>query len=329
MEANVELRFTTSGESLWWFAFNNSPRFDYAATLCHYTTPEGMKGITKDGKITLWFSQYDYLNDTSEGKDILTQYQYSLHQLLSERKINKELFDVFIKLDIPKERFFAFPDKEPATTIYKETSYQAFVCSFTTEFDCLPMWNGYVKNGKYSGYCLEFQGDMFDSLITSFSDDTCAKKNTHNGRMEMYRVLYDNAEKQALLKSKIIELVKIHEQGANIDAITRSMKALLQNYQLVFKNHKFASENEVRAVYYVSSEAIEDPDVSSPQLLYRPRGDYKIPYIQISISDYYCFRKICLCPLKTAADKKALTDYLQSNGFPHTEVYLSQIPLQY
>ena len=37
--------------------------------LFHYTSREGLEGILTSDKPSLWFSQYDYLNDPSERLD--------------------------------------------------------------------------------------------------------------------------------------------------------------------------------------------------------------------------------------------------------------------
>ena len=38
--------------------------------LCHYTSPDGLMGIFNNNSPSLFFSQYDSLNDTKERKDI-------------------------------------------------------------------------------------------------------------------------------------------------------------------------------------------------------------------------------------------------------------------
>ena len=47
-----------------------------AKKLCHYTSPDGLMGIFNNSSPTLFFSQYDSLNDTKERKVVLEEISF-------------------------------------------------------------------------------------------------------------------------------------------------------------------------------------------------------------------------------------------------------------
>ena len=65
--------------------------YDKSDPVFHYTSPEGLLGILQEKGPVLWFSQYDSMNDTTEGVHVISVYQSVCDELLAK----KEIDDVF------------------------------------------------------------------------------------------------------------------------------------------------------------------------------------------------------------------------------------------
>ena len=66
-------------------------------TIFHYTSPEVLLKILNKDNIELRFTRSDCVNDTTEGKHIIEVYKKLCNELLANKLISKEFFDLVIK----------------------------------------------------------------------------------------------------------------------------------------------------------------------------------------------------------------------------------------
>ena len=72
--------------------------------LCHYTSATGLLGIFEKEKPTLYFSQYDSLNDTKERKDVFEVLKKICDEWLMKQKMSPALHDIILAIE-PSDLF--------------------------------------------------------------------------------------------------------------------------------------------------------------------------------------------------------------------------------
>ncbi len=127
----------------------------------HYTSPDSLVEIINAKQ--LWFSRFDCLNDTGEGKYIQEIYARVLDKLRSENQIDGDFLNKVEGVKPSYCRFFRQPGKQgtksdDGVTVYEgfDVTTKPYICCFSKEDDSLPMWNYYSKNGSYEGYNIGF-----------------------------------------------------------------------------------------------------------------------------------------------------------------------------
>ena len=50
-------------------------------------------GILRPNHLTFRFTNANYLNDTSEGKDVIKQYKFVCEKMLREKRISQEFYE--------------------------------------------------------------------------------------------------------------------------------------------------------------------------------------------------------------------------------------------
>lgn len=117
---------------------NPELEYTYSGEMYHYTSADVLPLIVMEDAVKIRFTDYRFLNDTSEGEEFPSIFQSQLEHLYNSGKINEEFYNEACKLSV---------DKNPS---------RLFVACFSENRDSLPMWNYYLKNGKYEGYSLGF-----------------------------------------------------------------------------------------------------------------------------------------------------------------------------
>ena len=102
-------------------------------------------------KKTLWFTRGDCFNDYEDGEVVGLLYHSCLEELLGERVIDQEFFDVAKDLKIKHLVWLVGDD------IATQIECKPFICCFSTEKDSLQMWQYYSKGGNYEGYNIGFR----------------------------------------------------------------------------------------------------------------------------------------------------------------------------
>lgn len=308
--------------------------YDKSTPIFHYTSPEGLLGILQEKETVLWFSQYDSLNDTTEGVHILEVYRKVCKELFDGGKINWIFYQAVKSVEpMTKAVFLSHLENLEAgkktaniTDYCKIKESQKYVCCFSKNRDSLPMWNYYTKEGKYEGYNIGF----------------CFWRTKHAGvqdcygkgyNFDLFTVIYDDEEKKKIIRSKMEELYSFYEKTPEEKVLSRIKNALsyyLKNLGLKFKQECFQHEKEVRAILTVPKEIAFEKDEKF-KVKYRNKAGYIIPYIEVKFP-VEIVSGITVGPLLN--DQTAINNIRQFSRsrqylFKDDDIQPSEIPIRY
>ena len=295
----------------------------------HYTSPEGLLGILQEDGPVLWFSQYDSLNDASEGVHIISVYQNVCDELLASEEINLKFYQSIhdVKPMIKEVFLYNLEQVKADTPSTNPTDYckmeeaQKYICCFSKNRDSLPMWNYYTKGDRYEGYNIGFcfwrtrHRDVQDCYGKGYNFD-------------LFTVIYDEKQKKQIIQDKIKELYSFYNQSPNEGVLARIKNILsyfLKALGLKFKQDCFQHEQEVRAILTVPKGS------NKFKVEYRSKAGYIIPYIKIPFSAKIV-SGITVGPLLN--DQGAIRNIKQFvRGrhyiFSDTDIHTSKIPIRY
>ncbi|MCL1861884.1 MAG: DUF2971 domain-containing protein [Proteobacteria bacterium] len=273
------------------------PQFDdkiaaVSGKLYHYTTADALLNIIKESKekdsFDLHLSRIDYTNDTSEGGKIFSMVLKEFKDIIGDN----ELIYNFIL---------------PYFTDTQVTNREAFVCSFSTDKDSLPLWQGYANKGV--GYNLAFDSKLLHT-------------NGEVNNFFLVPVIYD-----CKLMCEITSCVlhKIYEfefaKSFKNDSEEKEFEEMILEFcclaQLAFKHPSFSYEHEGRIVI-LNSKSVE----------YKQQNGVIKPYTKLSLPKKL-FTEITIGPLIEAEIAQlTIKNALASHGF-ECKVDISQAPVRF
>lgn len=113
----------------------------------HYTSPEGLKGITKDE--CLWATDINYLNDNSE-----LRYIYQLAEKITNE--NKEIWSKNFCESLLNQCLQKAKRYDVSNRLLFAYKTDVYVISFSLDDDNLNMWKYYSKTADTVGYNIGF-----------------------------------------------------------------------------------------------------------------------------------------------------------------------------
>lgn len=275
--------------------------------LYHYTSANGLMGIIEKEGLKFWFSNANYLNDTSEGKDVLDLYRQACDQLRSTKEISHDFYQFAYQIE-PKQTMLHKVSSLNSGT-YANCDCDIYMCCFSTQADSLPMWNYYVKDSKYQGYNIGIS-------VTSFKQ---------NSEITWAEVIYSDELKIKKIKEFLLSISEFYGNADQVE-IKSSVEVMQERWQYAFKSHYFEHEREIRAILKIPKTGSDQYPVK-----FHVNSGILIPHVE------YCFsgiraQQITIGPLidgETA--KKSIAEYLVSCGYPemHNRIVLSKAPIRY
>lgn len=297
--------------------------------LCHYTSPTGLLGIFNYDTPSLYFSQYDSLNDTKERKDIFESLKKYCDKQLKDHKMSQQLYndinaiqqsDLFgITRKTDEELILDNGEIVKGITSFADEECYTYICSFSRNNDSLPMWRMYSKAEHYEGFCIEFSANSFSQ-----------KKFYSEGfSLELVKVIYDERKKMQLIESVLSPIIKLYDSATprDRDHLMSIIKVMIKNFQFVFKNKSFSYEEEIRAVLHIpKTEKSYEGQISERK--YRQSNGLIVPYVVYNI-DKSSVRSVTIAPtIKEEVATENLKDYLCSKGLKHVTIIPSDIPIR-
>lgn len=297
----------------------------------HYTSPEGLKGILETR--TLFFTDCEYLNDTSERLNInktLDKFWYN------ERKYyDREFYNLIknIRLTNYTDSGFSYLDND----FDSNTKCRYFVLSCSNDDDSLNMWKYYSKGNEYNGYCIS----LFGPALT----DEWIDRET-SVAIEEGDVVYFEDEKIKRIRTtveKLYELWCLYQRNQNIDdKIISEFRSWIQMASLFFKDDHFFGEEEYRYVAIVPEDRLNYLNYSYKNKTFK-MYDFRIvngtfiPYIKMPFNFYhvdecYAIESIRVGPSEKQEQKaKSIERLIQSLDYDMKigRILYSNIPLRY
>ena len=229
----------------------------------HYTSPEGLLGITKGN--CLWATDINYLNDSSE-----LRYIYILVNHIVQMNLNKwnpdfcskilNLCDPWIeRYDLSNRLLFS----------YKTDSY---VISFSLDQDNLNMWKCYTKTRNSMGYNIGFQKKELVATVVGLIHLVSGK------------VMYDKVQQEKILTDLLSKYESLYIQyisESKRNRIFPMIENLLNDLGIFFKHHAFYDENEFRIVL---RDHILPRNPGLYQIDYRIKDGVFIPYTKLEFN---------------------------------------------
>jgi len=230
-------------------------------TVFHYTSIDGLLGITKSSSI--WGTNILYLNDASE-------FSYANTLLSNEIATFCETNPDF-KKDKSWGYFFFESLENNINKLLPSEHFSSYVCSFSEESDLLSQWRGYCKNS--SGYSLGFKLSSLQSWMkkAGFAIKPCI----YEERKQI------DAIAKLLRKASGRFVLEVGREGKNWDAKSKYIAAdiVVEYIQLApfLKHPKFEEEHEWRIVANLKTEYVKD------WIKFRSGSTMIIPYIEIPL----------------------------------------------
>jgi hypothetical protein len=270
--------------------------------LFHYTSLEGLLGITSSKSQSIWATNILYLNDASE-------LNYALKLLKDQiRDFQKELGNALM----PRYRFFQrLMEFIEGENFVPSGRLGYYVCSFSQEEDLLSQWRGYCPKG--TGVSLGFKFSKLKECAqrSGFLIKRCIYK--ENGQFDQLRKVINSTSDQI---SSI--MTEEREKKLLLDFILKFMKLAP-----IFKHPKFEAEREWRIIAGLKSEVTKSIEFRSGQSMI-------IPYIEIPLprdGENLYINKIVIGPTHERELSKASIEYLlRSKNVKFDEVQCSTIP---
>lgn len=290
----------------------------------HYTSPAAFLSIIENKEIR--FSDVRYMNDKSEGiyfLKILVEFleknksfpnvQEAVNFLLDQNDLTKiKKLQVLspIYRDVPKLKY--------------EKSRTFLMCT-SRKPDLLNMWNYYIRNNSYEGYCIGFHMPRFLKTFDTKKEETNRPFIVYYGK-----VIYD----RKLQDQQIRKLVGGLEKRP-INNIKVGLKHYINTRGYFFKHKSFKGEEEFRVIISIKEnnmiykEKSTTGDDSKLKKDFYIRNGLIVPYLSVSIPED-AISRIYLPPLsEEEIAKKGVQELIGSVGFKDVKICKSQIPVRY
>ena len=144
---------------------------NFTGNIFHYTSLRNIESIllNPQNKIILWASQFDCLNDISEGTIVEQRYSEVCKNLKSDGRISKKLYELLASITPSRNETFLI-DIDGKIRKHRG-EYTAYITSFSKSNDLLPMWNYYSKGDLFEGINLGLDtNEVISSFPTLFAD---------------------------------------------------------------------------------------------------------------------------------------------------------------
>lgn len=276
----------------------------HQGVMYHYTSSPIIPRILRaqSDALCLRFTDYRFLNDKSEGEELTVQFQAVLQKLFALGEISKE--------------FYAEVIRQRATV--KADSNKFYVMCFSQEKDSLPMWNYYLKDGKYQGYSLGFDFDFQDL----FSKKAIFKR----------KVIYDDRAKQTIIGNLILQAATDEHITLSVTERCRLLLNAVGDLALVMKKSCFAHEHEVRLILDIEAATRSDADAfSCSEVRHVDTNGVFVPYCNVTWNDKSVLKEICYAPTMPEQTELGLRSLLDTMGYDSKTIRItpSDIPVRY
>lgn len=302
----------------------------------HYTNTKGLMGILnlQLGKVVLWLSRADCLNDITEGKEVERILKIVAKEMLDNNEITEKEFDCINDMKCDNRILFAKTFYERDSKPVTQASFQEsddYILSFCKKPNTLEMWRYYSKGE--TGYCLGFDQSALQ-FVTHF--DPFTVNDGKNSKIEWLDVVYDDSIKKEKVKNSIKEtqeiiskIYKIYKQEY-LNAFKIYLSSLLKKYQYTFKHECFKNEDEIRVVISVPKKKKVFEKSEDFEIKFRNSDEMIIPYIEYEFPKK-CLKSVMISPLSNDNTKNSTQDYIKAFTDESDDIIVekSELPIRF
>ena len=291
----------------------------------HYTNVRALTNIIKDDRICLWFTNYRYLNDASEGNDLKNVYKETVDEFVLSEKVDDEIAEMLQSVDFPEKSVYGITkniDGENVTKII-HTEDDAYICCFSSDSDSLDMWRYYSKDdtGCAIGLYQEF-------LESSTNIRMLDPKETRIGKYIWGEVFYDEKEKKDYIYKHLKSLsviIKLRPQAKKL--IHSELNQWLNDLRFFFKHNCFKHENEIRAVLRVPKSPLKEDGKESYNVKYVAINGIIKPYVEVVLPKK-ALMTVNVSPIATDLAYDSIKGFVNSFN-DKISVTKSELPVRY
>lgn len=295
---------------------NNS---NYIGDIFHYTALKNIEPIllNSQNQIVLWASQFDCLNDISEGTIVEQCYHQVCDSLKADNQISEKLYNLLLDIKPSRNELFLICENGKVSAYRGE--YITYITSFSKNNDILPMWNYYSKGDMFEGINLGLDAEKIISSYPDFFADGKVKVSVNS-------VVYDPKEQKRIIKDFLLEIVRNYEERFD-SSVRATISMKLTSWKMLFKQECFSHEQEIRIIMKIANKYRNILPIK-----YRTNAGYIIPYIELQI-DKQALKSVTLGPFRgnetqINLQKRILYQMLSINQY-NTNINVSKIPVRY
>ena len=295
---SMEIYMSNEKNNIWYLN-----ELSYKGKLYHYTDNKGYKGIfgeNSDDNITLRFTRIDCLKDKQERRNIRETVKNIAKQLKNENLISEEFYSKLYNYEptncgLTTSITDTYNQETRNNTIsikYGKVDY--YIACFSTNSN-----NRYIINEMNCTKRINFDSSFsnisnpqrieerklgFLNSIFNYDDfDPCKSFQSCFLDYYMRRVLYNDQEKEKLIKKCLIE---ISNDKSNFPSNLEQMYYLFDGF---FKCKNFEKEEEVRLLVKVSKKDTDIKEFKKNNILFADDEDNNIPkkYLYIPIDSVF------------------------------------------
>jgi hypothetical protein len=266
------------------------------ATLSHYTTLHGLKGIIDTGEI--WLSNVSFLNDR--------------HELLYGVDATSKVVKDFSSEETYADWHRAL--KRVLARLKEGRIPNTYAACFCEKSDVLSQWRGY--GGSTQGVAITF-------------DRKKLAKALKNSKATLYPIVYGQLKTADQITSELSEKLDDLEEVAKQERYSEQQKET-EAYSVVcrllpqFKHAGFSDEREWRIV-------IQHSTIRS-SISFRASANVMIPYLKLKLSDddLLPIKYVRVGPgREQELTKRSVDLFLQSKDYTDIEVKMSTVPYRF
>lgn len=212
---------------------------------------------------------------------------------------------------------------------------RCFVFCMSEEPDSLNMWNYYVHNGKYEGYCIGF--DIYN-FLKSFDTDkerTMDPISIHYGKI-LYKK--ESQEKEITSVVERVEQINKHMDEPGLIHGMIYLRRYIESYGAFFKDESFKEEKEYRIVLEISENRLNGLKTNEDKFFnnnlngierdFFVRNGVLVPCLSVPINKN-AITKITMSPIiEHKLAERSLREFLNIHGY-NAEIDVSKIPIRF
>lgn len=292
---------------------------NYKGEIFHYTALRNIEPILLNScnQIVLWASQFDCLNDMSEGTIVEECYREVCRSLKADNQISETLYNLLSSIKLSRNETFLVSQNGNVKAYRGE--YTTYIASFSKNNDLLPMWNYYSKGDMFEGINLGLDSEkILSSFPTFFADGKI--------QVSINSVVYDPEEQQQIIREFLLDIIEKYEEKHE-SSVRAIVSTKLTSWKMLFKQKCFSHEQEVRIIVKIANKWNSVLPVK-----FRTTAGYIVPYIELKI-DKSALKSVTFGPFRgtesqIGLQKKTLSQMLTSNQY-RANINVSKVPVRY